>query len=231
MTGRGATTVRIFREQAGAATSWSGEHTVAVAVAYRHGVTAGSVQLLDLGAKDPSLRFVMLAELAGDALVPLARAVSQLAREAGGTALRWVTETADAITPAVTRLGATPRSTVYRWWHRPLPGRPMPSVVPQVRTLEAKDGTFLVGWRTAGYGAKIDGNLATLRHDRTDDETTEVVTGLLSTVLAMLGQEYPGVRLARTIIAPDDDIHTSAAIGLGFTATPLQAIEYQIALS
>lgn len=230
MAGARVPRVEVYREQDGTLAGWSGDRTVAVAVAYEGGEAVGSAQLLDLRGDDPALRFLMLADLVGDALVPLARALAELASEAGASALRWIAETEDITTPAVTELGAAPRSTVYRWWQLRIPAREVYLPASGVRELPGRGETFVLGWKSASCGVIAEGSLATLMCDRGGEESVGVLSGLLSTVLVKLERECPEVRRACIVVAPDDGIHTSAVVDLGFTPMRRQAIEYEIAL-
>ncbi|MFJ9620099.1 hypothetical protein [Streptomyces noursei] len=94
----------------------SDERTLAVVLGHDADTQspAGSVTLLDLGPGDPALRIVALPEASGDALVPLMREAAALAREAGGTALRWYKESEEADGPALKELGAVEGDEVIR---------------------------------------------------------------------------------------------------------------------
>ncbi|MGW7557308.1 hypothetical protein ACWGJZ_39495, partial [Streptomyces rimosus] len=71
--------------------------------------------MLDLGASDAALRFVAVLDCAEDELlVPLLREAADAVRQAGGTALRWITEEETSPGKAAVELGAMESGEVYR---------------------------------------------------------------------------------------------------------------------
>ncbi|KNB50072.1 hypothetical protein [Streptomyces caatingaensis] len=182
---------------------------------------AGSVTLLDLGAEDPALRIVALPEVPREALVPLMREAAAVAREAGGTVLRWVTESEEEERPALEELGAVEGDEVHRWWRlETTPTGPAPDAAP----------AFRVTREDALFDVEFEGDTAILAHDRVEDGTvaglTELVTAALEKVLA----EHPGTREVLAYSGPDDDVLNSALSAAGFARTPRRAVEYGLPL-
>ncbi|MBH1935102.1 hypothetical protein I5Q34_12585 [Streptomyces sp. AV19] len=199
------------------------ERTLAVVLGHDDETNAltGSVTLLDLGADDPALRIVALPEASGDALVPLMREAAAVAREAGGTVLRWVTESEEADRPALEELGAVEGDEVHRWWRLELtPSGPAP------------DGAaaFSVTREDAVFDVEFDGDAAILAHDREDEGTAAALAELTAAALEKLRAEHPGTREVLAYAAPDDDHLNSALSAAGFAPTRQRAVEYHLPL-
>ncbi|MET9290751.1 hypothetical protein [Streptomyces sp. NPDC003077] len=211
---------------------WPDDRTVAVAMERDGESVTGSVALIDLGAEDPDLRFVALPEGTGETLAPLMRAAARVAREAGGTVLRWVAETDGTEPQAVAELGARQGDEVYRWWRRDLPAAHLPAAGPAVSELPAPDGTaFRLGLDDALFDVEVDDRTAILTHNREQEGTTAELTELTAAVVGKVSAEHPGVRTAQTPTDPHDDTFHAALTACGFSPTERRAVEYHLPLT
>ncbi|KEF04762.1 MULTISPECIES: hypothetical protein [Streptomyces] len=214
---------------------WCGEGTVAVFAARPQGDVEGSVALLDLGASDAALRFVAVLDCAEDELlVPLLREAADAVRQAGGTALRWITEEETSPGKAAVELGAMESGEVYRWWRRDLPaGVPVGDAA--VRRLPAEEGredaAFRIGTDEAWYNVELAGTRARLVHNREADSTADALTAITAGTLHALDTDHPGLRSAEVNASPDDEELHAALQRLGFTPTTERAVEYTLPLA
>ncbi|MFD0385355.1 hypothetical protein ACFQ2B_33005 [Streptomyces stramineus] len=164
-------------------------------------------------------------------MTPLMREAARVAREAGGTVLRWVAET-DEVTPrALAELGAAEGDEVYRWWQLDLPAARVRATGPAVRELPAQDGdTFRLGLNDAVFDVEVHDGTATLAHDREQEGTVAELTELLSAVVNKVRGEHPAARLAEAHADARDDTLHAALRTLGFAPTERRAVEYHLAL-
>ncbi|GAA0430456.1 hypothetical protein [Streptomyces luteireticuli] len=199
------------------------EGTLAVVLAHdteTHALT-GSVTLLDLGADDPALRIVALPEASGSALVPLMREAAAIAREAGGTALRWVTESEETDRPALEELGAVEGDEVHRWWRLELePAGPAPDAAAAFRL--TREGAL--------FDVEFEDGTAVLAHDREEEGTAAGLAELTAAVMEKLRAEHPGTHEVLAYAAPDDDHLNAALSAAGFAPTSRRAVEYTLPL-
>ncbi|MFH8403414.1 hypothetical protein ACH4FX_01390 [Streptomyces sp. NPDC018019] len=210
---------------------WSGDRTVAVFAARPQGAVEGSVALLDLGAPDAALRFVAVLNCdAEELLVPLLREAADVARKAGGTALRWITEEDTSPGKPAVELGALESGEVYRWWQRDMPaGVPVGDAAVRRLPVEDEDVAFRIGTDEARYDVELAGDQAHLVHDREDDSTADALTALTAATLHALDTDHPGIRVAEVNAAPDDEELHEALRRLGFAPTSSRAVEYTLA--
>ncbi|GAA2916163.1 hypothetical protein GCM10020221_10000 [Streptomyces thioluteus] len=209
------------------------EHTLAVVLGHDTDTNAltGSVTLLDLGAEDPALRIVALPEASGDALVPLMREAATVAREAGGTALRWVTESDETDRPALEELGAVEGDEVHRWWRLELaPEGPASENPASENPASGEAAAFRLTREDALFEVEFDGATAVLAHDREEEGTAAGLTELTAAVVAKVRAERPGTREVLAYAAPDDDHLNSALSAAGFAPTRQRAVEYHLPL-
>ncbi|MFE0044620.1 hypothetical protein [Streptomyces albireticuli] len=207
------------------------DRTLAVAVARDGDAVVGSVALLDLCAEDSALRIVALPDATDETWVPLMREAARVAREAGGTVLRWVAETDGTAEPAVAELGATEGEEIYRWWRLTLPSARRAAPGAAVRALPAPDGAdFRLGLEDALFDVGIEDGTAVLAHDREEEGTAAGLTELLAAVLGKVGAEHPGVGEAEAYADSRDDVLVEALRALGFAPTDRRAAEYHLAL-
>ncbi|OKI03109.1 hypothetical protein A6A06_39635 [Streptomyces sp. CB02923] len=214
---------------------WCGERTVAVLTASPQGAVEGSVALLDLGALDPTLRFVAVLDCAEqEILVPLLREAADEVRKRGGAALRWITEEATSPGKAAIELNALESGEVYRWWRRDLPAG-VPAGDPQVRRLPAEDEgediAFRIGTDEAWYDVELTDTRARLVHNREADSTADALTAITSAALCALDTDHPGLGAAEVNAAPDDEELHDALRRLGFAPTSERAVEYTMAFA
>ncbi|MFH8346044.1 hypothetical protein [Streptomyces sp. NPDC018045] len=212
---------------------WCGERTVAVLTASPQGTVEGSVALLDLGAPDPALRFVAVLDCAEDALlVPLLQAAADMARTAGGTALRWITEEDTSPGKAAVDLNALESGEVYRWWRRDLPaGVPVGDAAVRRLPAEEEGVAFRIGTDEASYDVELAGTRARLVHHREADSTADALTALTSAALHALDTGHPDTRDVEVNAAPDDEELHAAVRRLGFEPTSSRAVEYTLAFA
>ncbi|MEV5594964.1 hypothetical protein [Streptomyces sp. NPDC052496] len=212
---------------------WCGDRTVAVLTAAPRGTVEGSVALLDLGAPDPALRFVGVLDCAEDEiLVPLLREAADVARKAGGTALRWITEEDASPGKAAVEVGALESGEVYRWWRRGLPaGVPVGDAAVRQLPSEEEGVAFRIGTDDAWYDVELDGDRARLVHNREADGTADTLTALTAAALHALDTGHPGLRDAEANAAPDDEELHAALRRLGFEPTNSRAVEYTLSLT
>ncbi|ARZ66098.1 hypothetical protein M1P56_19385 [Streptomyces sp. HU2014] len=207
------------------------DRTLAVAVARDGDTVVGSVALLDLGAEDSALRIVALPDATDDTWVPLMREAARVAREAGGTVLRWVAETDGMPERAVAELGATEGGEIYRWWRLTLPAARTGPAGDAVRSLPAPDGAaFRLGLDGALFDVEVEGGTAVLAHDREEEGTAAGLTELLAAVLGKVSAEHPEAGEAEAYADSRDDALVEAMRALGFTPTDRRAAEYHLAL-
>ncbi|MFI1199884.1 hypothetical protein K2224_31290 (plasmid) [Streptomyces sp. BHT-5-2] len=224
--------VQVHRDRGTAHELWSDDRTCAVAVARQAGSVVGSLAVLDLGADDPDLRFVGVAEGSAEARVPLVEAAASVVRDAGGRTLRWVEETGElslTAAAALERLGATAGDEVHRWWRRELPTAPEPAPDSRGRKSSAAGGApFRVSMGDAWCDVEVDGDRAVLVHDRQEEGTADALAALMSLALRRVTTESPGIRAAETCLAPGDDTFETALLSLGFAPTTRRAVEYHL---
>ncbi|WP_171163559.1 hypothetical protein [Streptomyces sp. I05A-00742] len=213
-----STNVRIHRDPSAVPDHWTDERTVAVVL----GGEGEEVVVLDLGAPDPALRFVAVSEGGPSGVAPLMRAAAEVAREGGGTVLRWIEEADGDVSPTARELGLTGGEEVYRWWRLGL------SDADAGAGREAAPEPAPQG---AHFEVEIDGDRAVLSHDRAEEGTPEQLIPLLSAALSGLPATHPGLRTAEAYAAPDDDSLTGAFRALGFVPTERRAVEYALPLA
>ncbi|WP_030678528.1 hypothetical protein [Streptomyces rimosus] len=212
---------------------WCGEDTVAVFTARPLGAVEGSVALLDLGASDASLRFVAVLDCAEDELlVPLLREAADAVRQAGGTALRWITEEDTSPGKTAVELNAMESGEVHRWWRRGLPaGAPVGDAAVRRLPAEDEDVAFRIATDEARYDVELTGTRARLVHNREADSTADALTALTAAALHTLDTDHPGLSAAEVNAAPDDEALHAALQRLGFAPTAERAVEYTLPLA
>ncbi|AHH96492.1 hypothetical protein GCM10010174_75040 [Kutzneria viridogrisea] len=201
----------------------------------------GSVILIDLGAEDPALKIIAVPDVTTDNLVPLMREAAGLAREAGGTVLRWIAEQDEGTAQALAELGATQGEELGRTWQADLLAEWTPqgsgAVVELPIPEDSGEFSFFLGLNDAEgelyaeYGVEVEGDTASLVHNRDGEGTTEELAALVSAVLTKLKAEHSEVQFAETFAATEDEQLARALTSLGFSPVQVSTVEFLLPLS